>query len=317
MQLYMILTLSFITVTMITFFVLWFPSRRSDPVNKRLRYIANISSTRDLRQDIIAKRVEAKKERKPGIERIVSTLSRFSKGNAQYNSKLRLSLMKAGFYHENSLRIFLSLKVLGAITMFLVWLVLGLLWSRGAPYLLPLGLSMPLMGYILPGFVLNAKIRRRQDEIARGLPDALDFMVICVEAGLGLNSALIRVGQELRLRCRALGEELLIVNQEMRTGMTREDALRHLSQRNQVEDLKILVGSLILADRLGTNITDTLRAQADSLRTRVRQRVEEKAAKAGIKLLFPLIFLILPALFIVILGPGIILVMKTLVPIVP
>jgi tight adherence protein C len=172
-------------------------------------------------------------------------------------------------------------------------------------------LPIPFMGYAMPSIILNTKIRRRQLEIGRGLPDALDFLVVCVEAGLGLNAALIRVGQELQLRCKALGEELLLVNQEMRAGLSREQALRNLSQRNPVQDLRILVGSLILADKLGSSVTRTLRAQAESLRTRIRQRTEELAAQSGIKMLFPLVFFILPALFIVIMGPGVILTLSS------
>jgi tight adherence protein C len=171
---------------------------------------------------------------------------------------------------------------------------------------------MPLLGYFLPAVVLSLKMQERQEEIAKGLPDALVFLVVCVEAGLGLNAALVRVGKELGLRSRALGEELVLVNQEMRAGVAREQALRHLSQRNTIGDLKIVVAALVLADRLGTSIADTLRAQSDSLRTRVRQRTEERAAKSGIKLLFPLVFMILPTLFIVILGPAVILGVRAL-----
>jgi tight adherence protein C len=167
-------------------------------------------------------------------------------------------------------------------------------------------------GYILPAFILTWKINRRQEEIAAGLPDALDFLVVCVEAGLGLNAALLRVGSEIKVKSRGLGEELTLVNQEMRTGVPRERALRHLSQRNLVGDLNVVVASLILADKLGTSVADTLRAQAESLRTRVRQRAEERAAKAGLKLLFPLVFMILPTLFIVILGPAAIMGMRAL-----
>jgi tight adherence protein C len=315
MQLYLVLGLIFIAATLTSLLVLWLMGRKSERVMKRLRNVENISGERDLRQHMVGNNAFGKKETKPNIEKLIKTLSQLASRDKSYNSKLRLSLMQGGYYQENSMRIFLSLRILSAMVLLFFSIGLGLLSGQSALFVLLVGLLMPPLGYLLPGTVLKSKIRRRQDEIGRGLPDALDFLVVCVEAGMGLNSAIIRVGQEFQLRCRALGEELLMVNQEMRTGMSREQALRHLSQRNRVEDLKILVGSLVLSDKLGTNVTDTLRAQSDSLRTRVRQRAEEKAAKAGIKMLFPLIFLILPALFIVILGPGLIMLQNTLITI--
>ncbi len=315
MWLYVTLGLILGTVSLIVFLVLQSLAKRADPVTKRLRDLESMSGNQGLADDALTAAAAAKNKTNPFIEKISLALGKFAPKDEAGNSKLRLALMQAGFYNENSVRIFLSLKILCAVTLFSTYGLLLLIAKKGGPSLFLVGLLLVLMGYVLPGFVLQGKIRRRQEEIAGGLPDVLDFLVICVEAGLGLNAAILRVGQELRLRCKALSDELLLVNQEMLTGITRERALRHLAQRNRVEDLKILVGSLVLADKLGTNIADTLRVQSDSLRTRVRQRAEEKAAKAGIKLLFPLVFLIFPALFIVILGPGVIMIIKSLAPI--
>jgi tight adherence protein C len=229
-------------------------------------------------------------------------------------SPLRLSLMRAGHYHENAAKEYMALRILSAVILLVVGFIFVFLVRDRAPsaLLALLVLMAPVVGYILPAFILTWKINRRQEEIAGGLPDALDFLVVCVEAGLGLNAALLRVGSEIKVKSRGLGEELTLVNQEMRTGVPREQALRHLSQRNLVKDLNVVVASLILADKLGTSVADTLRAQAESLRTRVRQRAEERAAKAGLKLLFPLVFMILPTLFIIILGPAVIMGMRAL-----
>ena len=153
---------------------------------------------------------------------------------------------------------------------------------------------------------LRGRIRSRKKQIISGLPDALDLMVVCVEAGLGLNATLLRVGQELSRHCPAVSQELLLVNREMRTGVSRHDALRHLSQRNPVDDVQSFVAVLIQTDKLGSSMSRTLRTQSDSLRTKRRQRAEEAAAKTSIKLLFPLVFFILPSLFVVLLGSGII-----------
>jgi tight adherence protein C len=119
------------------------------------------------------------------------------------------------------------------------------------------------------------------------------------------------VGAELSVRCKPIAEEFGRVNQDLRTGVSREKALRNLSDRNKVEDLRIFISALILADRLGTSVADTLRAQADSLRTRIRQKAEEQAARAGIKMLFPLVFFILPALIIILMGPAMISLINT------
>jgi tight adherence protein C len=303
MILYTIVGLIFISVAVITYVILWLPRRESQMMIRRLQELkaAKATSAEDIH---IESREEG--EERSALARFVSLFGIFSRKDREEYSKLRLSLMRAGQYEENSVRMYLSLRIL------MVFLFLGAGFALvflandrvPSPLLIMLLMLMPLTGYFLPAIVLNWKIQQRQEEIARGLPDALDFLVVCVEAGLGLNSALVRVGRELSIKSRALGEELVLVNQEMRTGVSRETALRHLSQRNTVEDMNIVVAALVLADRLGTSIADTLRAQSDSLRTRVRQRTEERAAKSGIKLLFPLIFMVLPTLFIVILGPA-------------
>src|SRR6185369_12439875 len=140
----------------------------------------------------------------------------------------------------------------------------------------------------------------------KALPDALDLMVVCVEAGLGLNAALNRVGQEMDLVEPALAEELAMTNREIRAGRARDEALRNLGNRTGVDDLKSLVAMLVQTDRFGTSIADSLRVFADSMRTKRRQRAEELVAKAAIKLIFPLLLCIFPALFIVLMGPALI-----------
>jgi len=315
MQLYSLLGLIFLSATFFTLFVLGVVTRRSSPLSKRLREASGNSEKPDRGEDPGTNTDVASQGEKTRLSGILKALSRLSRREDPDSSDLKLTLMRGGYYHENSVRIFLSLKIVIALSLALIFIVLWYIWGASAPHtiLAVLFLPFPFIGYIIPKLVLNSRIRRRQEDIARGLPDALDFLVVCVEAGLGLNAALIRVGKEFGLRCKALGEELLLVNQEMRAGVSREEALRNFGKRSPIEDVRILVGSLIMADKLGTGITNTLRSQADSLRTRVRQRAEETAAQAGIKMVFPLVFLILPALFIVIMGPGIILTLKTMV----
>jgi len=168
------------------------------------------------------------------------------------------------------------------------------------------------VGFYMPTMFIAMRQRQRHDAIQRALPDALDLLVICVEAGLGIGAALYRVAGEIRIASRDLSDELIVVHQEMQTGIARADALRNLAHRTGVEDIYMLTAMLIQTDRLGTSIAHTLRAHAESMRVKRRQRAEQQARKASIKLAFPLVFLILPALLVVILGPAAIQLMKAL-----
>jgi tight adherence protein C len=169
-------------------------------------------------------------------------------------------------------------------------------------------------GLSLPGVFLRAKVRKRQEAIIDALPDALDLLTVCVEAGLGVNSAFLRIAEEFRLSSPTLSEEFDVVNREMVAGKPRMDALRALANRTGVEDVKSLVAMLVQTERLGTSLAQSLRVHSDSLRVRRRQRAEEAAAKTTIKLVFPLVFLLFPALFIVILGPGMLQILRVLFP---
>ena len=171
-----------------------------------------------------------------------------------------------------------------------------------------------IVGFLLPDFALRRRIHKRQEEITDALPDGLDLLVVCVEAGLGLNAAFVKITEEFRLSSPALSEEFDIVNREMVAGKPRQEALRALSERTGVEDVKSLVAMLIQTEKLGTSLAQSLRVHSDSLRLRRRQRAEEAAAKTTIKLVFPLVFLMFPALFIVILGPGAMQIIKILIP---
>jgi len=172
-----------------------------------------------------------------------------------------------------------------------------------------------IAGFLLPDFVLRWKIRKRQEEITDSLPDGLDLLVVCVEAGLGLNAAFVKITEEFKLSSPALSEEFDIVNREMVAGKPRQEALRALTERTGVEDVKSLVAMLIQTEKLGTSLAQSLRVHSDSLRTRRRQKAEERAAKTTIKLVFPLVFLLFPSLFIVILGPGVLQIIAILLPI--
>ena len=167
-------------------------------------------------------------------------------------------------------------------------------------------LTAAALGYLIPDILLRWAIRRRQQRLRLALPDALDLLVICVESGLGLDQAMLRVAQELRVAHRDLSQEFQLVNLEMRVGRTRLEALRDLSMRTGIDDIKALVAMLVQTDRFGTSVAQSLRVHSDDLRTRRRQRAEEMAAKTPVKLVPALVFFIFPALIIVILGPAVI-----------
>lgn len=167
------------------------------------------------------------------------------------------------------------------------------------------------IGYYVPDIALKRRIANRQREIFESFPDALDLMTVCVEAGLAMDAALARVGGEIGLKSPVLAEELQLVTLELRAGSSKEKALRNLALRTGVEDVDALAKMLIQAERFGTSIGTALRVQSDQLRTRRRQLIEEQAAKIATKLLFPLIFCIFPALLVVLLGPAVLQIMRS------
>ncbi len=224
---------------------------------------------------------------------------------------LRRRLVQAGFRQRENVSIFLAIRVGCALLTFAVFAspVLvrpNLLFALGA-----LGI-----GYVLPGMVLARLAKRRQHRIRLSLPDALDLLVVSVEAGLGLDQALARVGQELRAAYPELSHDLRLVNLELLAGTARSEALRNLADRTGVDDLSALVAMLVQTDKFGTSVANSLRIFSDTLRTKRRQRAEEAAAKTGVKMVFPLVLCIFPAIWIVTIGPAAIQFVRVLFPII-
>ena len=165
-------------------------------------------------------------------------------------------------------------------------------------------------GFLAPDLVLSHLVTRRQESIRRALPDALDLLVICMEAGLGIDQAMVRVGEEMKLTSRALAEELQIINREQRAGKPRLDAWRSMAERVDIDTVRQFVTMLVQTERFGTPIANALGQFADTLRMRRTQAVEEAAAKTSVKLLFPLVLFIFPSIFVVALGPAILSIQK-------
>jgi len=165
---------------------------------------------------------------------------------------------------------------------------------------------LALGGYVLPSFILDFKISARQKVIRNGLPDALDLLIVCLESGSSMDAAILRVSDELALPYPPLAEELKLLITETRAGKPRLEAFRNFAERTGVDDVRALVAMLVQTDRFGTSVSQALRTHAETSRTKRRQRAEERAAKIGVKLVFPLVFLLFPAFFVVTLGPAII-----------
>ncbi|PYT51674.1 MAG: secretion system protein [Acidobacteria bacterium] len=208
-------------------------------------------------------------------------------------------LTLAGFRRAEHIEIFTATKMLLPVLA----IVAGSFFGDNMMAAILVGV---VLGFMAPDFVLTSLISRRQESIRRALPDALDLLVICMEAGLGIDQAMVRVGEEIRLTSPALAEEFQIINREQRAGKPRLDAWRSMAERVDIDFVRQFVAMLVQTERFGTPIANALGQFADTLRTRRTQVAEETAAKAGIKLLFPLVFLIFPSIFVVALGPAII-----------
>lgn len=232
----------------------------------------------------------------------------------QEASMARRYLIAAGYRSETAVRVLYGAKVLGCITL----LVLAILFRESAfsnPVLRNVFVVFAgIAGYFAPGFILERLVAARQERIRLALPDALDLLVVCVEAGLGLDQAIHNVSQELRSTHKDISEELGLVTLEMRAGKQRAEALRNLADRTGEAELRKLVAILIQADRFGVSVADSLRTHSDFMRVRRRQEAEERAAKVGVKLVFPIFFCIMPSMMLVTAGPGVLQLFRNLYP---
>ena len=219
--------------------------------------------------------------------------------------RLQAKLIQAGIYTERAIPLFLGVKLGGLLVLPI--LVLFLLWGDASQRaLLVITIGLCILAYLLPNFILNRLISSRQKKIREALPDALDLLVVCVEAGQGLDAAIKRVAEDLQESSPIISQELLLVNLEIMAGLERQQALKNLGERTGVDELVSLCNILIQSDRFGTSIGQALKTQSDYIRTDRRQRLESLANKTPVKLLFPMLLFIFPAIMVVILGPAII-----------
>jgi tight adherence protein C len=244
--------------------------------------------------------------------RAVDTLKRVGKAVPRSPSemgKLQQRLVTAGYRGNEAVAVFLGLRVGLALLLFLLFGSSLIVRSNIFAALAACGI-----GYVLPGMLLARIAKRRQHKIRLALPDALDLLVVSVEAGLGLDSAIQRVADELAFAHPELADEMRLINLELRAGKARGEALKNFGERTQVDDVISLVTMLVQTDKFGTSVAQSLRVHSDTSRTKRRQRAEEAAAKTGVKMVFPLVFCIFPAIWVVTIGPAAIKFVQVLVP---
>ncbi len=226
-------------------------------------------------------------------------------------SRQERRLARAGIRRKDGPLLFYGVKASLAISFLLIFLATRLIWTN----VIAFGALAVLLGVLLPDLWLTRRIVFRNDRIQLALPNALDLTVICVEAGLGIDQALMRIGREMQGGFPELSDELHLLGLEINAGRTRVDALRNLGNRTDNKDLKALVAVLIQTDRFGTSIAQSLRTFSETMRTTRRLRAEEHAAKMSIKMIPPLILFIFPAIIIVVLGPAVIAIIRELLPV--
>jgi tight adherence protein C len=245
---------------------------------------------------------------------LIKRLGNFIPQSPKDVTVMQRRLIRAGVRNENALKILYGAKAAGAIALPVLTALVVTPASYDPSNKFAFILIAAAMGFFGPNEYVRRMAAKRQKEISRGLPNALDLLVVCVESGLGLDQAILQVSKELEHAHPEISEEFGLVNLELKAGKRRVEALRNLAERTGVDDLKKLVAVLIQADRFGTGVAASLRAHADFMRIQARQVAEEKAAKLGVKLIFPIFFCILPSLFVVTVGPVAVKIVRELIP---
>jgi len=269
------------------------------PERRRLRQLAlagggDVAVTGGTLVDVVDPRLK----RIPGVPKSPKDMNR-----------LRRRLAAAGYYNTSAMFAFGLAQLITPVALVLP--VLGFIGPRRGWLF---ALIAAAVGYLLPGMFIARKIEKRKQEIRNGLPDALDLLIVCVEAGCGLDQAIVKASDELALSYPALTHELRLITTEIRAGKPRLEAFKNFALRTKVDDVQSLVALLVQTDKFGTSIAQALRTHAETSRVKRRQRAEERAAKVGVKLVFPLVFFLFPALYVVILGPAVIQFIRVFLP---
>ena len=284
------LTAAFLLVALLSGWATSAALSAASPERRRLRQLGIAGGYEGTGAVNLVDAIDPRLKRIPGVPKSPKEMNR-----------LRRRLAMAGYQQPSAVVVYAGAQL---ITPILFGGTLLLLMGGRSGLLL--ALFAGAIGYLLPGVFLARRIEQRKLQIRHGLPDALDLLIVCVEAGCGLDQALIKASDELEIAYPALTHELRLITTEIRAGKARIDAFRNFAARTKVDDVQSLVGLLVQTDKFGTSIAQALRTHAESSRTKRRQRAEERAAKVGVKLVFPLVLFLFPALYVVILGPAVI-----------
>lgn len=307
----LIVFLTFIAVILFTLGIYFFVGRQQQKwrLSRRIKQIGGVIRSEEFTDVFYKIKDEAVK--------LVGFLGKLVKPKTEGGaSQLQKNLLRAGYRREGAsviflgLKAFLSLAFLGVSVLIRIWVLKAL----SSFHLILFSIVMAYIGFYLPNLWLRIKSARREEKILEGFPDALDLMVVCVEAGIGLDAAISRVGDEMKLSNKVLAEEFRLLSLELRAGKQRRDALRNLAARTGLEDVSSLVSLLIQTDKFGTSVAQALRVHSESMRIKRYQKAEELATKLPVKLIFPLIIFIFPSIFVTVLGPAVIQIFRILLP---
>lgn len=288
------LTIVFVAVAVLSAMVAAAILTRTSPERRRLRELAAAGAGGSLQ----AGAVSLVETPDPVAKRVTTFVPKSPKDM----TRLRRRLTRAGYPSARAAAFYAASEVLLPILF-----ALAVVWYRGlGTTAIMFAVLAAAIGYAAPGFWLAHRTAARQKQIRNGLPDALDLMIVCVEAGSSLDAAIVKTSEELAIAYPALAEELRLITTETRAGKPRLEAFKNFASRTGVDDVRALVSMLIQTDRFGTSIAQALRTHANTSRTKRRQRAEERAAKLGVKLVFPLVFFLFPAMYVVVLGPAVI-----------
>jgi len=291
-MLLLIVILTFTGLTLAVMSIYWLFARPTNTVNARLESIdPSLTLVENNPMTVMA-------------ERVAEPINRIVPISAVEAQKLQKELLQAGYRAPEAATAFRAIQVTLLVAIPSLVMTVCFVLDRPLNNFLIFGLLGAAFGFYLPRYVVRKKTVARQQRITWGLADAMDLMVVAVEAGLGLNAALNRVGEELKPLHADMHEEIELVNLEIKVGRSREEALRNLAERTGVEDIRSFVALLIQADRFGSSIAKAVRIFAESLRTKRRQRAEQISQKAALKLLFPLTCFLFPVIIMVVLGPA-------------
>ena len=255
----------------------------------------------DQRQDTLASRISKPLHKISSIEKRTVRL------------KMQLKLVRAGYRSDQAIYNYLAAKILCPLIYFSIFMVTNMVYNFQTKVILYIVILI-ILGFFTPNLWVFLMTKTRQEKIVKGLPDALDLMVVCVESGLGLDMTIKRVGDEMLPICKDLSEEFTLSTLEVRAGISREDALKNMNIRIGIPEMNSLTTVLSQTSRFGTSLAKALRIHSDSMRTKRRQMAEGMAAKATVKMVFPLVLFIFPAIFVVLVGPGALTIIKHLLP---